>query len=99
MDYFIYYGINTELFQSGVQLSGMTTFSLPWKVGLKKNVKEKTYEVTFPPCKNTTTFFKTKYVFQDVLLQAQTVALEQCWDLNSQPCSQCHKSLTIASLS
>ncbi|XP_053491065.1 vitellogenin 3, phosvitinless [Ictalurus furcatus] len=61
MDYFVFHGINTDLFQSGVQLNGKTTVSLPWKAGLKKNVKEKNYEVTFPPCKNHTEFFTIKY--------------------------------------
>lgn len=75
MDYFVYHGINTGLFQSGVQLNGTTTMSLPWKAGFEKNVKEKNYEITFPPCKKTTEFFKTKYVFQDIFLQARTVAL------------------------
>lgn len=72
MDYFVFHGINTDLFQSGVQLNGKTTVSLPWKAGLKKNVKEKNYEVTFPPCKNHTEFFTIKYVF----LQGRTVALQ-----------------------
>ncbi|KAK3561887.1 hypothetical protein QTP86_017452, partial [Hemibagrus guttatus] len=61
MDYFAFHGINTELFQSGVQLTGKTTMSLPWKAGLKKNFKEKNYEVIFPPCKKTTEFFKLKF--------------------------------------
>lgn len=81
MDYFLFHGINTEFFQSAVQLIGKTTVSLPWKVGLKKNVKEKNYEVTLPPCKKPTEFFKLKYVFQD-----KTVL-----ELNSH---SCHKSLT-----
>ncbi|KAG7327844.1 hypothetical protein KOW79_009450 [Hemibagrus wyckioides] len=61
MDYFTFHGISTELFQSGVQLTGKTTMSLPWKAGLKNNVKEKNYEVAFPPCKKTTEFFKLKF--------------------------------------
>lgn len=69
MDYFVFHGINTNLFQSGVQLTGKTTMSLPWRASFKKNFKEKNYEVTFPPCKKNTEFFKLKYV----LLQSKTV--------------------------
>ncbi|KAM9461855.1 vitellogenin 3, phosvitinless [Clarias gariepinus] len=61
IDYFVFHGINTELFQSGVQVNGKTSMSLPWKAGLKKNVKEKNYEVTFPPCMKPTEFFKVKF--------------------------------------
>ncbi|XP_027016008.1 vitellogenin 3, phosvitinless isoform X1 [Tachysurus fulvidraco] len=61
MDYFVFHGINTDLFQSGVQLTGKTTMSLPWRASFKKNFKEKNYEVTFPPCKKTTEFFKLKF--------------------------------------
>ncbi|XP_053094184.1 vitellogenin 3, phosvitinless [Pangasianodon hypophthalmus] len=61
MDYFVFHGINTDLFQSGVQLNGKTTMSLPWKAGWKKNIKEKNYEITFPPCKKPTEFFKIKF--------------------------------------
>ncbi|XP_046713777.1 vitellogenin 3, phosvitinless [Silurus meridionalis] len=61
MDYFLFHGINTDLFQAGVQLNGKTTASLPWKAGLKKNVKERNYEITFPPCNKTTEFFQLKY--------------------------------------
>ncbi|KAI5614684.1 vitellogenin 3, phosvitinless precursor, partial [Silurus asotus] len=61
MDYLFFHGINTDLFQAGVQLNGKTTASLPWNAGLKKNVKERNYEITFPPCNKTTEFFQLKY--------------------------------------
>lgn len=74
MDYFVFHGINTDLFQSGVQLNGKTSMSLPWKANLKKDAKDKTYELTFPPCKKPTELFKVKYVIQD-LLQSKPEAL------------------------
>uniref|UniRef100_A0AAR2IJ16 Vitellogenin domain-containing protein n=1 Tax=Pygocentrus nattereri TaxID=42514 RepID=A0AAR2IJ16_PYGNA len=52
-DFFVFHGINTELFQSGAQLNSKTVMALPWKTDLKLNAKENNYELNFTPCKNT----------------------------------------------
>ncbi|XP_036441837.1 vitellogenin 3, phosvitinless [Colossoma macropomum] len=53
-DFFVFHGINTELFQCGAQLNSKMVVALPWKTDLKKNAKEKNYELNLTPCKKAT---------------------------------------------
>lgn len=47
-DFWVYYGINTELFQSGVELKGSNSLAIPWKFAAKLNVRERKFELDFP---------------------------------------------------
>ncbi|XP_034035052.1 vitellogenin 3, phosvitinless [Thalassophryne amazonica] len=51
-DFWLYYGINTEVFQCGSELKAKMPVSIPWKLTAKVNVKENKFELDFPPCKN-----------------------------------------------
>uniref|UniRef100_A0A668ABC6 Vitellogenin 3, phosvitinless n=1 Tax=Myripristis murdjan TaxID=586833 RepID=A0A668ABC6_9TELE len=51
-DFWVFYGINTELFQCGAELKSKIPVAIPWKFAAKINVREKKFELDFPPCKN-----------------------------------------------
>lgn len=63
-DNFVFHGINTELFQCGVELKSKIITNLPWAFDLKINVKEQKYEMNLTPKKTVTELFSVKYVFQ-----------------------------------
>ncbi|XP_071344089.1 vitellogenin 3, phosvitinless [Trachinotus anak] len=50
-DFWVFYGINTELFQCGSELKAKNPIAVPWKFSAKINVREKKFELDFPPCK------------------------------------------------
>uniref|UniRef100_A0A8D3CBF9 Vitellogenin 3, phosvitinless n=1 Tax=Scophthalmus maximus TaxID=52904 RepID=A0A8D3CBF9_SCOMX len=50
-DFWLFYGINTELFQCGSELKAKFPIAIPWKFSAKINVREKKFELDFPPCK------------------------------------------------
>nr|XP_019936246.1 PREDICTED: vitellogenin-like [Paralichthys olivaceus] len=50
-DFWVFYGINTELFQCGSELKAKTPIGIPWKFSAKINVREKKFELDFPACK------------------------------------------------
>nr|ADD63988.1 vitellogenin C [Thunnus thynnus] len=49
-DFWVFYGINTELFQCGSEFKSKTPIAIPWKFSAKINVREKKFELDFPPC-------------------------------------------------
>ncbi|KAA0707984.1 Vitellogenin [Triplophysa tibetana] len=53
-DHFVFYGINTDLFQCGIEMKSKAVFGLPWAFDLKINVKEKKYEMNMTPIKTAT---------------------------------------------
>uniref|UniRef100_A0A8B9HPE7 Vitellogenin 3, phosvitinless n=1 Tax=Astyanax mexicanus TaxID=7994 RepID=A0A8B9HPE7_ASTMX len=53
-DFIVFNGINTDLFQCGLQLNSRIVTALPWKIELKKKAKEWNFEVNLDPCKNAT---------------------------------------------
>ncbi|XP_072515969.1 vitellogenin 3, phosvitinless [Salminus brasiliensis] len=53
-DILVFNGINTDLFQCGAQLNSKIVTALPWKIELKKKVKEWNFEVNLDPCKRAT---------------------------------------------
>jgi len=63
-DHFVFHGINTDLFQCGVELKSKTINNLPWAFDLKINVKEQKYEMNLTPKKTATELFSVKYVSQ-----------------------------------
>ncbi|XP_068447341.1 vitellogenin 3, phosvitinless [Clinocottus analis] len=50
-DFWVYYGINTELFQCGSEFKAKTPLAIPWNVTAKINVAEKKFKLDFPACK------------------------------------------------
>nr|ACI30219.1 vitellogenin C [Xenotoca eiseni] len=50
-DFWVFYGINTKLFQSGSELKLKIPSAVPWKLSAKINVPEKKFELDFPPSK------------------------------------------------
>uniref|UniRef100_A0AAQ4P1C5 Vitellogenin 3, phosvitinless n=1 Tax=Gasterosteus aculeatus aculeatus TaxID=481459 RepID=A0AAQ4P1C5_GASAC len=50
-DFWLYYGINTELFQCGSEFKAKTPIAIPWKFSAKINIAKKKFELNFPPCK------------------------------------------------
>ncbi|KAM9848894.1 vitellogenin 3, phosvitinless [Aulostomus maculatus] len=51
-DFWVYYGINTELFQCGSEFKSKTPIAVPWKMAAKINIQEKKFELDIPSCKN-----------------------------------------------
>nr|AFA26671.1 vitellogenin C [Dicentrarchus labrax] len=50
-DLWVFYGINTDLFQCGSELKSKMPLAIPWKFSAKINVREKKFELDFLPCK------------------------------------------------
>ncbi|XP_005800536.1 vitellogenin-like [Xiphophorus maculatus] len=50
-DFWVFYGINTKLFQSGSELKIKRPLAVPWKLSAKINVPERKFELDFPPSK------------------------------------------------
>uniref|UniRef100_A0A673CLL0 Vitellogenin 3, phosvitinless n=1 Tax=Sphaeramia orbicularis TaxID=375764 RepID=A0A673CLL0_9TELE len=56
-DLWLFYGINTKLFQSGAELKAKSPISFPWKFDATVNIKEKKYSLEFIPSSNEVEFF------------------------------------------
>ncbi|XP_043108873.1 vitellogenin 3, phosvitinless [Puntigrus tetrazona] len=56
-DHFVFHGINTDLFQCGVELKSKMLSALPWAFDLKINMKEYKYEMNLTPSKTATELF------------------------------------------
>ncbi|XP_068612952.1 vitellogenin-like [Brachionichthys hirsutus] len=50
-DFWLFYGINTELFQCGSEFKGKLSIAVPWNFHAKLNVKAKEFELDAHPCK------------------------------------------------
>ncbi|XP_043985509.1 vitellogenin 3, phosvitinless [Gambusia affinis] len=50
-DFWVFYGTNTKLFQSGSELKIKRPLAVPWKLSAKINVPERKFELDFPPSK------------------------------------------------
>ncbi|XP_040896099.1 vitellogenin 3, phosvitinless [Toxotes jaculatrix] len=50
-DFWVFYGINTELFQCGSEFKAKSPITIPWRFSAKINVQEKKFEFDFPACK------------------------------------------------
>lgn len=64
-DHFVFHGINTDLFQCGIELKSKAVSGLPWVIDLKVNIKERKYEMNLTPSKTATELISFKYVFHD----------------------------------
>ncbi|XP_011613259.2 vitellogenin 3, phosvitinless [Takifugu rubripes] len=47
-DFWLFYGISTELFQCGSELKSKIPVSIPWRFTAKVNIKKKKFEIDFP---------------------------------------------------
>nr|UPC69857.1 vitellogenin C [Opsariichthys bidens] len=56
-DHFVFHGINTDLFQCGVEMKTKMVTGLPWEFGLKINIKEQKYQMNLTPSKTDTELF------------------------------------------
>uniref|UniRef100_A0AAQ6AMA4 Vitellogenin domain-containing protein n=1 Tax=Amphiprion ocellaris TaxID=80972 RepID=A0AAQ6AMA4_AMPOC len=61
-DFWMFYGINTEFFQSGSEFITKIPVSAPWKFTAKINAAQKKYEFDFPLCNKEIEFFSVRYV-------------------------------------
>uniref|UniRef100_A0A3Q2CDP0 Vitellogenin 3, phosvitinless n=1 Tax=Cyprinodon variegatus TaxID=28743 RepID=A0A3Q2CDP0_CYPVA len=59
-DYWVFYGVNTKLFQSGSELKIKTPIAVPWKLSTKINVPEKKFELDFPRSKEEIKLFSMR---------------------------------------
>ncbi|KAM4740042.1 vitellogenin 3, phosvitinless [Anableps anableps] len=59
-DFWVFYGINTKLFQSGSELKIKNPYAFPWKLSAKINVPEKKFELDFPPSKEEIQLFSVR---------------------------------------
>lgn len=50
-DIWLYFGINTELFQVGSELRSKAVLSLPWNIDASLNFKDRKFEIDIPPLK------------------------------------------------
>ncbi|XP_038571649.1 vitellogenin 3, phosvitinless [Micropterus salmoides] len=50
-DFWVFYGINTELFQCGTEFKSKMPVAIPWKFAANINFKENKFELDFLPCK------------------------------------------------
>uniref|UniRef100_A0A8C7LXR5 Vitellogenin 3, phosvitinless n=1 Tax=Oncorhynchus mykiss TaxID=8022 RepID=A0A8C7LXR5_ONCMY len=60
-DQFVFHGINTDIFQCGAELKSKTVVAIPWEFSMKMNVKQKTFEIDLPACKEETKLFSVKF--------------------------------------
>ncbi|XP_030582856.1 vitellogenin 3, phosvitinless isoform X2 [Archocentrus centrarchus] len=59
-DFWIFCGINTELFQCGSELKSKAPVELPWKLSAKINIGKKKFELDVPACKKEIELFSIK---------------------------------------
>ncbi|KAF7662833.1 hypothetical protein LDENG_00225900, partial [Lucifuga dentata] len=59
-DFWVFYGINTELFQCASELKMKWPISIQWKLAAKINAPEKTFQADFPPCNKEFELFSLK---------------------------------------
>ncbi|KAM4575550.1 vitellogenin 3, phosvitinless [Fundulus diaphanus] len=59
-DFWVFYGINTKLFQSGSELKTKNPTAVPWKLSAKINIPEMKFELDFPPCKEEIQLFSIR---------------------------------------
>ncbi|XP_044057060.1 vitellogenin 3, phosvitinless isoform X2 [Siniperca chuatsi] len=60
-DFWVFYGINTEMFQCGSEFKSKIPIAIPWKFGAKINVREKKFELDIPACKKEFELFSVSF--------------------------------------
>uniref|UniRef100_A0A672HI71 Vitellogenin 3, phosvitinless n=1 Tax=Salarias fasciatus TaxID=181472 RepID=A0A672HI71_SALFA len=79
-DLWIFYGINTELFQSGSEFKTKMPLSLPWDFSAKINIGQRKFEIDFPACKKEIEFFSVRYVIDGLISSPDIKAMS--WIVN-----------------
>lgn len=65
-DFWLFYGINTELFQCGSELKSKIPVSIPWEFRAKVNIKKKKFELDFPIFKEEFEVASIRFFFNDI---------------------------------
>ncbi|KAJ8376432.1 hypothetical protein SKAU_G00070120 [Synaphobranchus kaupii] len=60
-DISVFHGINTVMFQSGVELQSKNIINMPWKFAMNLNVKSKKIQIDIAPCQNDTGLFSVNF--------------------------------------
>ncbi|XP_033936675.1 vitellogenin 3, phosvitinless isoform X2 [Pseudochaenichthys georgianus] len=60
-NFWLFYGINTELFQCGTEFKSESQVAIPWKFSAKINVRERKFELDFPSCKKEVELLSVSY--------------------------------------
>ncbi len=60
-DFWVFYGINTELFQCGSEFKSKMPIGFPWKFDAKINIREKKFELDFPSLKKEFDIISVRY--------------------------------------
>uniref|UniRef100_A0A669DBJ6 Vitellogenin 3, phosvitinless n=1 Tax=Oreochromis niloticus TaxID=8128 RepID=A0A669DBJ6_ORENI len=77
-DFWIFHGINTELFQCGSELKSKAPVELPFKLSAKLNVGKKLLELDIPACKKEFELISVRYVpLQCTPLKSEQIHQEQ----------------------
>ncbi|XP_034085695.1 vitellogenin 3, phosvitinless isoform X2 [Gymnodraco acuticeps] len=74
-DFWVFYGINTELFQCGTEFKSKTQVAIPWNFSAKINVRERKFELDFPSCKKEVELFSVTYNVYAVSRNIEDLAL------------------------
>ncbi|KAM7011880.1 vitellogenin 3, phosvitinless [Tautogolabrus adspersus] len=56
-DFWVFYGINTELFQCATEFKSKSPNGIPWNLSAKINLREKKFELDIPVCKKEVSLF------------------------------------------
>ncbi|KAM6922087.1 vitellogenin 3, phosvitinless [Xenentodon cancila] len=59
-DFYVFYGINTDLFQSGFETRNIAPIGVPWKFTAKINIPEKKFELDIPTFKEEVELFSMR---------------------------------------
>uniref|UniRef100_A0A6Q2Y8M3 Vitellogenin domain-containing protein n=1 Tax=Esox lucius TaxID=8010 RepID=A0A6Q2Y8M3_ESOLU len=60
-DQFLFHGINTDIFQCGMEMKSKNVLAMPWEFSMKMNIKQNTFELDLPPCKKKMDLFLVKF--------------------------------------
>lgn len=60
-DFWVFHGINTELFQCGSEFKSKTPIAIPWNFSAKINIKEKKFILDLPACNKDFELFAVRY--------------------------------------
>lgn len=80
-DIWLYFGINTELFQVGNELRSKVVLSLPWNIDASLNFKEKKFEINLPSLKDDFEVVCIRLLlitFEIMILNLYHLSLELC---------------------
>ncbi|KAM6963044.1 vitellogenin 3, phosvitinless [Aplochiton taeniatus] len=69
----LFYGINTEMFQSGLELKSKTVNAIPWNIVAKMDFKQKKFEMEFPACTKETKLASVKNIEEPSLAKSTPI--------------------------